>query len=321
MLFEIMNEQKESNGGSSSALTTTVHRTPTTSLSALNFFDEKQIAAAENFLTRIMRSDKGGIKSVNDGLAIMMRANDLQLPFSPCIEHIHIINGKTGVDIHIIKALLSRAGVTWKCTKDYAPQYQYTDGDNIYNETQLPTYCVKCRSAKEAEAATTEDVVGVYPLRWYADLKGNIYNQFGISDKCVKAINKQHAIKLANEGKFPVMRIPAQPVDFVTEYKFQRYRNINGHDVVHTATSHFSYTEAKMAGFFDKDTYKKYARIMIGHRAFTLGARDIASDLLMGVMETSELKLVEGLDVAPTDFDNTLTAEAVEINPTNAENV
>ena len=76
-----------------------------------------------------------------------------------------------------------------------------------------------------------------------------------------------------------------------------------------------------MAGFFDKDTYKKYARIMIGHRAFTLGARDIASDLLMGVMETSELKLVEGLDVTPTDFDNTLTAEAVEINPDNADNV
>ena len=42
MLFEIMNEQKESNGGSSSALTTTVHRTPTTSLSALNLFDESQ---------------------------------------------------------------------------------------------------------------------------------------------------------------------------------------------------------------------------------------------------------------------------------------
>ena len=60
---------------------------------------------------------------------------------------------------------------------------------------------------------------------------------------------------------------------------------------------------------------------MISHRAFTLGARDIASDLLMGVMEASELKLVEGLDIAPTDFDNTLTAEAVEINTDNADNV
>ena len=297
-----MNEQKESNGGSSSALTTTKHRTPTTSLSALNLFDEKQIAAAEAFLNRIIRSEKGGIKSVNDGLAIMMRANDLQLPFSTCIEHIHVINGKTGVDIHIIKALLSRAGVTWKCTKDYAPQYQYTDGDNIYNETQLPTYCVKCRSAKEAEAATTEDVVGVYPLRWYADLKGNVYNQFGINDKCIIALNKIQALKLANEGKFPVIRIAARPIDYVTEFKLTRYRMINGKERVQEAISHFSFSEAQAADMFTKDTYKKYPRIMIGHRAFVYGARDIASDLLMGVMETTELKSIEDIDLSPEDY-------------------
>lgn len=302
MLFEIMNEQKESNGGSSSALTTTRHRTPTNSLNALNLFDESQIAAAENFLTRIMRSDKGGIKSVNDGLAIMMRANDLQLPFSTCIEHIHVINGKTGVDIHIIKALLSRAGVTWECTKDYAPQYQYTDGDNIYNETQLPTYCVKCRSAKEAEAATTENVVGVYPLRWYADLKGNIYNQFGLNDKCIIALNKPQALKIASEGKFPVVRIAARPIDYVTEFKFTRIFNVNGKERVQEAISHFSFSEAQAADMFTKDTYKKYPRIMVGHRAFAYGARDIASDLLMGVMETTELKSVEGIDLAPEDY-------------------
>ena len=297
-----MNEQKESNSGSSSALTTTVHRTPATSLTALNLFDEKQIAAAENFLTRIMRSDKGGIKSVNDGLAIMMRANDLQLPFSTCIEHIHVINGKTGVDIHIIKALLSRAGVTWECTKDYAPQYQYTDGDNIYNETQIPTYCVKCRSAKEAEAATTEDVVGVYPLRWYADLKGNVYNQFGINDKCIIALNKIQALKLANEGKFPVVRIAARPIDYVTEFKFTRIFNINGKERIQESVGHFSLSEAQAADMFTKDTYKKYPRIMIGHRAFAYGARDIASDLLMGVMETTELKSIENIDLSPEDY-------------------
>ena len=302
MLFDIMNEQKESNGGSGTALTTTRHRTPTTSLSAINLFDSSQLAKAEAFITRIMRSEKGGIKSIEDGLAIMMRAQDLQLPFSTCIEHIHVINGKTGVDVHIIKALLSRAGVTWECTKDYAPQYQYTDGDNIYNETQLPTYCVRCRSAKEAEAATTEDVVGVYPLRFYADLKGNVYNQFGITDKCVIALNKAHALKLASEGKFPVVRIAARPIDYVTEYKFTRIVNTNGKTIVQQCISHFSFTEAQAADMFSKDTYKKYPRIMVGHRAFVYGARDIASDLLMGVMETTELKSIEGIDLAPEDY-------------------
>ena len=297
-----MNEQKESNGGSSIALTTTRHRTPTTSLSAINLFDSSEIAKAEAFITRIMRSDKGGIKSVEDGLAICMRAQDLQLPFSTCIEHIHVINGKTGVDVHIIKALLSRAGVTWECTKDYAPQYQYTDGDNIYNETQLPSYCVRCRSAKEAEAATTEDVVGVYPLRFYADLKGNVYNQFGLNDKCVIALNKVQALKLATEGKFPVVRIAARPIDYITEYKFTRTFMINGKERIQQVISHFSFSEAQGAELFTKDTYKKYPRILISHRAFVYGARDIASDLLMGVMETTELKSVEGIDLDPADY-------------------
>lgn len=272
-------------------------------IQVLNLLDSHQLELAEIFLKRIMATEKGGIKSVNEGLAILMRAQDLQLPFSTCIEHIHVINGKTGVDIHIVKSLLLRAGVTWKCTKDYTPQYQYTDGNTIYLETQLPDYCIKCRTAEEAVNKTTDNNVGVYPLKYYTDLKGMIYNEFQVSDKCVVAINKQHATKLANEGKYPIIRIPAQPIDFVTEYEFTRYRMISGKLIEMKATSHFSYSEAQSADLFVKDTYKKYARILIGHRAFTLGARDIASDLLMGVMESGELKLVEGVDLTPADYE------------------
>lgn len=279
------------------------HDEASTGLRVLNLLDEKQLAQAEVFLKKVIASDKGGIKSVNEGLAVLMRAQDLQLPFSTCIEHIHVINGKTGVDVHIIKSLLSRAGVIWKCTKDYTPQYQYTDGNTIYLETQLPEYCVKCRTAKDAESLTTDDVVGVYPVKWFTDLKGNVYNEFQVSSKCVIAINKQHAVKLANEGKFPIIRIAAQPVDFVTEYEFTRYKMINGKEREITCKSHFSYSEAQTAELFNKDTYVKYARILIGHRAFTLGARDIGADLLMGVMESSELKIVEGVDLSPNDYE------------------
>lgn len=297
-----MDKQKNSanDNGNSRALTIS-HSDASTGLKVLNLLDDKQLAQAEIFLKKIMATDKGGIKSVNEGLAVLMRAQDLQLPFSTCIEHIHVINGTTGVDVHIIKSLLLRAGVTWKCTKDYAPQYQYTDGNTIYNETQLPIYCVKCVTKEEAEKRTTDDVVGVYPVKWYTDLAGNVYNEFQISSKCVVAVNKQHAQKLKAEGKFPIMRIPAQPVDFVTEYMFTRYRIINGKERQMTTISHFSLTEAHQANLFTKDTYKKYTRILIGHRAFTLGARDIASDALMGVMEISELKIVEDVDLTIDD--------------------
>lgn len=296
-----MNEQKEPNGSSSRALTTG-HNELYNGFTAINLFDEKQIAQAEVFLKKVMMNEKGGVKSLNDGLAILARAQDLQLPFTTCIEHIHVINGKTGIDVHIIKSLLSRAGIVWKCTKDYVPQYQYTDGNTIYLETQLPQYCVKCRTAKEAIEVTTDDVVGIYPVQWYTDLKGNIYNEFEVSDKCVKAINRQHALKIANEGKFPIIRIPAQPVDYVTEYEFTRYYMINGKERVSTAISHYSFSEAQTADLFKKDTYVKYARIMIGHRAFVFGARDIANDILMGCMESTELKIVEDVPIKDIEF-------------------
>lgn len=296
-----MDKQEEPNDKGSGRALTTRQNDASTGLRVLNLLDDKQLANAEVFIKKIMQSEKSGITSVADGLAVLMRAQDLQLPFSSCLEHIHVINHKTGIDVHLIKSLLLRAGVGWKCTKDYTPQYQYTDGNTIYLETQLPQYCVKCRTAKEAIEATKDDTVGVYPVQWFTDLKGNVYNEFQISDKCVKAVNKAHALKIASEGQFPVIRIPAQPVDYVTEYEFTRYQIVNGTERVRTATSHFSYSEAQTAKFFDKDTYVKYARIMIGHRAFVLGARDIANDLIMGCMETTELNLVNNVDMTDAD--------------------
>ena len=297
-----MDKLEKSNGGSAGALSIR-HDEAATGLKVFNLLDENQLASAEVFLKKLMTTEKGGIKSVNEGLALIMRAQDLQLPFSSCIEHIHLVSGKTVADIHIIKSLLSRAGVTWECTKDYTPQYQYTDGNTIYNETQLPDYCVKCRTTKEAETKTNEDgLIGVYPVRWYQDLKGNIYNEFQINDKCVIAINKQQALKIAQEGKFPIMRVAPVPIDFVTEYQFTRRKMILGEKVITKATSHFSFTEAKTAGLFEKDNYKKYARIMIGVRAFTLGAREIADDVIMGILETSELKLITDTPLDGSEF-------------------
>lgn len=306
-----MNKEESTNNR-----TMVVKRSETdTALANVNLLDEKGIAQAEFFLKKILTSDKSGLKSVQDGLAIMMRAKDLKLPFSTCIEHVHVINGKTGVDVHIVKALLLRAGIVWNCTKDYVPQYQYTDGNTIYLETQLPDYVVKCRNAKEAEEKTNDDVVGVYPLKYYADLKGNKYDEFQISNKCVKCINKIQAMKVASEGQFPVIRIAAQPIDFVTEYELHRFKTINGKVVEMTSKGHFSYSEAAAADLFTKDTYKKYPRILIGHRAFMYGARDIASDYLMGVMSDDEIMEVIG----NTNLDSDDFINVEEINSSNQD--
>lgn len=274
-------------------------------INKVNLLDERQYAAAEAFITKVMRSEKGGIKTVADGIAVLMRAQDLQLPFSTSLEHIHVINGKTGVDIHIIKALLLKAGVTWDCIKDYTPLYEYTDSINVYNESMLPESSIRCVSRKEADAKAKEDFekgetenIYVYPVRFYKDFNGNVYREYQLNSKFTTVVNKQQAEEVAKSGKIPVYRIASQPIDFITEYKF--YRKVNGRDM--TAIGKFSYSDAVSANFFVKDTYKNYARIMIGHRAFTYGARDIASDVIMGCYETTELKQINGLSIDEQDI-------------------
>ena len=292
---------------------TTVENVNSINLNAVNLFDEKQLVAVENFLTKIIRSDKSGIKSVNDGLAILLRAKDLGLPFSTCIEHIHVINGKTGVDIHILKALLLKAGVTWKIIKDYTPLYEYTDSINVYEEDKLPEYAIKCKSKKEADEKIakddSDDHIYVYPVKFYRDVQGNIYRDYQLDSlRFGIAINKQQIMELSKANKIAVYRIPAVPIDYVTEYEI--YRTINGKEV--TARGRFTKLEAQAADLFTKDTYNKYARILISHRAFTYAAREIASDIIMGVMETTELKIVAGKELSDEELLTVEEAEVVE---------
>ena len=283
------------------------------SISSVNLFDEKQLIAAENFLKKVMASDKGGIKSVNEGLAVLMRAQDLNLPFSTCIEHIHVINGKTGVDIHVIKALLLKAGCTWRCIKDYQPLYEYTDSINVYVDGSFPDYVVRCNSQKDAEEKAAksngDDQVFVYPVKWYKDFNGNLYKDYQLnSQKFGIAINKQQVADIAKSGKIAVYRVPNNPVDYVTEYEITR--RINGKDT--TAVGRFSFNDALQADMFTKDTYKKYPRILIGHRAFTYAAREIASDILFGVSETTELKIVSGQELNANEVISIEDAEIIE---------
>ena len=265
---------------------------------------EQEIAAAKVWLGSVL-GQKSGISSIQDGMALLMRAKDLNIPLSTAVEHVHLIQGKTGVDIHILKALCSRAGVTWNCIEDYAPQYEYTDGNNVFVQTQLPSYCVICKSAEEAEKTTDVDkgVVGCYPLRYYVDAKGNRFNEFEISDKWTICTNRFHMMKINSSGGYGVVRVPPTPIDFVVKYEFTRRQMICGEKVITHSIGQFNYSDAVKAEMFEKDTYKKYTKVMIKARAWTYGARDIASDICMGLMETTELKQI---------YDSTLDEHDVE---------
>lgn len=270
----------------------------------IDFFNEKELVQLKAFAAEYIKSSKnGGISTVQDVIAIAIRAKELGLPFTACAEHIHVINGKTGVDIHIIKGLLSRAGCTWKCLKDYQPLYEYTDGINQFVDGELPDYVVKCISKAEADERREKNINGdkmyVYPVRWYADAKGNKYPDYRLNTKqFVIVANTAQMQEAAANKLIGVWRIPNVAVNYITEYEITRI--INGKET--TSKGRFTLKEAATAGLFEKDTYQKYARILIGNRAFTYAARDIGSDLLFGVMETTELKIVNNKNIDDKDF-------------------
>lgn len=271
------------------------------SINSINLLNPDDVAKACIFLERMIKTDKGGIKTVNDGLAIIARAQDLKLPFTTCIENIHVINGKTGINIHVIKALLSRAGVTWNCDKDYAPLYEYTDGFNVFAENLLAEYHIKCINQEKAEEINKEnsDKIGVYPVKFYKDFNGNVYKDYQLSkSKFGIAINMQSVASIKADNKIPIYRIPAIPIDYISQYTLTRIVN----NIVVTSIGKFSYNEAMNAKLFEKDTYNKYAKTLIGHRAFTYAARDIASDILFGVMETTELKIMNDINITDSDI-------------------
>lgn len=266
---------------------------------------DAEIAEAQVWLKSVV-GQRSGITTINDGMALIMRAKDYNIPLSAAIEHVHIIQGKTGADIHILKALLSRAGVTWECLSDYAPQYEYTDGNNVFSQTLIPSYCVICPNKEVADKTTDleKGIIGVYPLRYYADLKGNRFNEFEISDKWTICTNKFHMMKIQSSGGYGVCRVPAIPIDYVAKFKFTRRQMILGERVVTTSIGQYSYTDAVSAEMFSKDTYKKYPKVMIKARAWTYGARDIASDVCLGLMETTELKQIFNEDITEIDVQN-----------------
>lgn len=79
-------------------------------------------------------------------------------------------------------------------------------------------------------------------------------------------------------------------IDRITRYKFTRdVKSPSGKWRELTIYSEFTMSDAKTAGLLVKDNWNNYPARMCDARAFTAGAREIGSDILLGVMSISEL--------------------------------
>lgn len=225
-------------------------------------FSTQQIAVFQE----IAKGAGTGVKTPGDAILLYLKAKELGIGFGSAIPHMHVVNGKSGIDIHIVKALLSRpgSGVHWKKVRDYQPLYVYIDaaGNKYYENVTLPTNIV------------------IVPIKKLTSVQ-------------------------VEDGKFAVSILPediktgkVKPYDYITEYVFTRQKYDFNNEVFETTeVGKFTWQQAitaqlpldKAGNFSEDSAWGKYRPLMIDIRAFTNGARAIASDILMGCYERSEL--------------------------------
>lgn len=88
----------------------------------------------------------------------------------------------------------------------------------------------------------------------------------------------------------PLNSKPFKEVDRITKYTFSRLlKQEDGSFEKLLVTSEYKMSEAVIAGLADKDNWQKHPPRMLDARAFTIGAREIASDILLGVYAINEL--------------------------------
>ena len=214
--------------------------------------------------TALAKVSNSGIKTPEEGLLLYNKARALGIDWAIALGNMSAINGKIGLNIHLIKGILSVPinNIRWEYEMDYEPIYKYFTAlnDCITDDDFDPTVHVK---------------VGFMNLKTPRN-DGLIPITYAI-DKSKKVIaNRKTRIK------------------FIRTYS-------NG-DVV-TKYGEFSYIDSLTAGLglnkageFDPySPWTKYPKLMIDHRAFTFGARAIASDLLNGCQELTELYDINNL--------------------------
>lgn len=235
----------------------------------------------KEFFLEITKAGDSGVKTLGDAILKYQKARELGIGWGNALPHIHTINSKAGIDTHIMKAILSNpnSGVTFKLIEDFVPIYNYTDGVDVYTEDTLPSIAeIIKRGDKDAAAEVRKR--GKIPV-------------------VIMPTKEDYVETDANGKKVKKVRHVVKPTDYRTTYLFTREKKsgISGKLVTEEFKSSFTWSEALKTGkpydangqLNPSSPWQAWRKVMMRTKPFAIGAREIANDLLMGVMETTEL--------------------------------
>lgn len=179
--------------------------------------------------------------------------------------------------------------------------------NNIYSVNGRSSVGVHIITAKLLQYGIKYEIIKDYePIYEYLDNTGIDYKE----DFILANLDKYQLITIKTPAdKFDPNRtkILRKIADYGTEIKFERKLK-DSEDKWYTQTyiSKFTWQDAVTAGLSEKDNWAKNPKVMVRTRCLTIGARFIASEALLGMLEHSELADINNLPSKIEDGEYTI---------------
>lgn len=208
------------------------------------------LEAMKSIARELIGSQLCPLKKESDVIVAIITGNQYGFHFMTSVNQIFPINGKPTMSVHLQRALLITNKVIFNKILDAEPIYEF---------------------GKLTEDKSTFDTVEVP----------------GPNGQKVRV--PKDRIKGTMSIKPPTHGVIKQ-VDTITKYSFTRMiRMEDGSFEKLNVISEYKHSDAHVAGLLDKDNWVKHLPRMLDARAFAIGAREIASDILLGVYSVNEL--------------------------------
>lgn len=208
------------------------------------------LEAMKTLAGTLVKSGLCPLKKVEDVVVAIITGNQFGFPFMTSINNIFPINGKPTLSVHLQRALILKQKVLFKKISNFEPIYTWAKVDN---EGKVIT---KTQTNSQGQSRSVPDTIGNYTIK--------------------------------NKPIIPCVAIAE--FDRITEYEFTRLIQLqDGSYKELVVNSEFRMSDAAKAGLLEKDVWVKYAPRMCDARAFAIGAREIASDITLGISTLNEL--------------------------------
>lgn len=188
-------------------------------------------------------------KEPQDVMIALMAGKELGIGLIASLNGIYPIEGRASLGVHLKKGILLSNNIIFEKIYDYEPMFQFVETD------------------KDGKVVMTIS----------KDKEGN--------DIKIPSIVSIDTI----DNQPPNTKKSKNIVDYISKYKFIRFRKIYGEIIKTTAYGEFTYSDAQQADLLKKANYKGYIKDMLSARAFSRGSNEIADDLLQGMLSPSEM--------------------------------